>query len=422
VKALVIGAGKMGYAAATDLAQAREVEVVGVADVDGSSLEASRQNIERVLRAKDEKSFGEKLVFHCVDITDKAKAVELMSQYDVGVITLPSRRCSYKAIEAAIEARLNVVDILEEYHRRPDTEEIEGLVLPADMSLDEYGEFLHQKAVEDDVLILDGMGFAPGLSNITLGSGIRELDKAVSAVGRVGGIPSKETAVRHPLGYVITWSFSHVLREYMVKVKVIKGGEYVEVDACSDYEVFTFSEFGRDEQLECAITPGMPSFIYSRPQLNEFAEKTIRWVGHFDGIKTLKECGLLQLEPIKYGVVQVRPRDFVTSIIEPKLKPQDGDTDICVMWNTVTGIKDSRNMKVDYYMWEDADQDTGLSAMARCTAFPAAIAAVMVGKGDIKKVGIVPPEDAIEGQDYKYFLKQLERRGINIAKVVEVTG
>ena len=36
------------------------------------------------------------------------------------------------------------------------------------------------------------MGFAPGLSNITLGDGIRKLDRADVAIARVGGIPAKE--------------------------------------------------------------------------------------------------------------------------------------------------------------------------------------------------------------------------------------
>jgi hypothetical protein len=83
----------------------------------------------------------------------------------VGIITLPDRRSSYKTIETAIGSSLGVVNILEEYHRRPDPYEKEGLVT-----------------------LLDGIAFAPGLSNVTLGEGIRKV-QATSAVARVGGIP-----------------------------------------------------------------------------------------------------------------------------------------------------------------------------------------------------------------------------------------
>jgi len=86
--------------------------------------------------------------------------------------------------------------ILEEYHRRPDPHETEGLEVPAGMSQDGYGESLHSRALDSGVTLLDGMGFAPGLSNITLGEGIRKVD-ANRAVARVGGIPCPAAAARH---------------------------------------------------------------------------------------------------------------------------------------------------------------------------------------------------------------------------------
>ena len=118
-----------------------------------------------------------------------------MQQYDVAVVTLPNRKLSYKVMEAAIEARLDLVDILEEYHRRPDVYQTEGFVLPSDCeTFDEYGEQLHQKAIANDVLILDGMGFAPGLSNLAAAHGMSLLDETESVVARVGGIPNAARA------------------------------------------------------------------------------------------------------------------------------------------------------------------------------------------------------------------------------------
>jgi lysine 6-dehydrogenase len=165
--------------------------------------------------------------------------------------------------------------MLEEYHRRPDAYETEHLVLPKGMTLDQYGDYLHETAPRNRVTFMDGIGFAPGLSNITCGEGIRKLDKAESAIARVGGIPSKAAAAGRPLRYMITWAFWHVLREYMIKVNVLKDGRLVEVNALMGRECFQFDKFGRNETLECAITPGMPSFIFTRPQLREFAEKQI---------------------------------------------------------------------------------------------------------------------------------------------------
>ena len=410
MKVLVFGgSGKMGSAVAWDLAKNSKVGEVGIIGITGR-----RENTLE----KTKKWIGsDKIVLHTIDVNNRKETMKLMEQYNVGAITLPDRKCSYKVVDMAIEAGLNIVDILEEYHRKPDKYEVEGLEIPNGMTLDEYGESLHQKAIKNGVTFIDGMGFAPGLTNITLGEGIKKMDRADSAIARCGGIPAKDFANKHPLKYMITWAFEHVLREYMVKVDVVKNGKIVEIDAMSDFEEFRFNQLGVDEKLACAITPGMPSFLYTRPQLKECAEKTIRWPGHWEGAGVLKECGMLDSAPIEFKGTKISPREFLSYIMTPKLKPLEGETDVCVMWNTVTGIKDGQKMRIDYYMWEEADTENGISAMGRVTAFPEAIATVMLGKGEITKKGIVAPEDAIEGKIYKNFLEELKRRKINILEV-----
>jgi saccharopine dehydrogenase-like NADP-dependent oxidoreductase len=410
MKVLVFGgSGKMGSAVAWDLAKNSKVGEVGIIGITGrkeNALEKTKKWID-----------SDKIVLHTIDVNNREETMKLMEQYDVGAITLPDRKCSYKVVDMAIEAGLNVVDILEEYHRRPDKYEVEGLEISKGMTLDEYGESLHQKAIKNGVTFIDGMGFAPGLTNITLGEGIKKMDQADSAIARCGGVPAKEFARKHPLKYMITWAFEHVLREYMIKVDVIKNGKIVEVDAMSDFEDFRFNQLGVDERLACAITPGMPSFLYTRSQLKECSEKTIRWPGHWEGAGVLKECGMLDSAPIEFKGTKISPREFLSHIMTPKLQPLEGETDVCVMWNTVTGIKDGQKMRIDYYMWEKADTENGISAMGRVTAFPEAIATVMLGKGEITKKGIVAPEDAIEGKIYEKFLEELKRRKINILEV-----
>ncbi|MGB6371798.1 MAG: saccharopine dehydrogenase C-terminal domain-containing protein [Atribacterota bacterium] len=410
MKVLVFGgSGKMGSAVAWDLAKNSKVGEVGIIGITGrreNTLEKTKKWIN-----------SDKIVLHTVDINNRKETMKLMEQYDVGAITLPDRKCSYKVVDMAIESGLNIVDILEEYHRKPDKYEVEGLEIPNGMTLDEYGESLHQKAIKNGVTFIDGMGFAPGLTNITLGEGIKKMDQADSAIARCGGVPVKEFSKNHPLKYMITWAFEHVLREYMVKVDVVKNGKIVEANAMDDLEKFRFNQLGKDEELACAITPGMPSFLYTRLQLKECAEKTIRWPGHWEGARVLKECGMLDSTPIEFKGIKISPREFLSHIMTPTLQPLEGEIDVCVMWNTVTGIKDGQKMRIDYYMWEEADAENGISAMGRVTAFPEAIATVMLGKGEITKKGIVAPEDAIEGKSYENFLEELKRRKINILEV-----
>jgi saccharopine dehydrogenase-like NADP-dependent oxidoreductase len=311
------------------------------------------------------------------------------------------------------------VDILEEYHLRPDAHEVEGLVLPSGMTLNEYGDWIHETAIANHVTFLDGLGFAPGMSNVTCGEGIRKLDVTESVIARVGGVPNKEAAAGHPLRYMITWAFSHVLREYVIKVLVMQNGQVVEVDASTGRELFRFDKLGKAEELECAITPGMPSFIYTRPGLREFAEKTVRWPGHWEGVQTLKECGMLDLEQVEVGGVKVVPRDVLLASIEPRLRPEPGETDVCVMYNTVDGVKNGVRTRVSYHLWDEADTVHGVSAMGRVTGYSAAIGAVMLGLGMIAEKGIVAPEDAIYGSNYTYFISELEKRNIRILETVE---
>jgi len=391
------------------LVKADDVETVGIIGRRKDALERTKTWIN-----------SPRVRLYVIDVSDTQAVKNLMQQYDVGVSALPDRKTSYKVVESAIEAGLNIVDMLEEYHRRPDPYELEGLEIPDGMSVDDYGEWLHRRAVERGVTFLDGMGFAPGISNITLGDGIRRLDEAEIAIARVGGIPSKDSAERHPLKYMITWAFEHVLREYMIRVKVIKNGKILEVDATSDLEEFRFTEFGQDEALECAITPGMPSFIYTRPNLLEFAEKTIRWPGHWQGIEVLKECGMLDLQPIEMRGVKIAPREFLLAVIEPKLRPFASDTDACVMWNTVVGTRNGRRTQINYYLWDEADAQNGISAMAQVTGFSAAIGALFIGRGMITNKGIVPPEDGIKGEHYKAFIDELEKREIRVIEQTEV--
>jgi len=403
MKVLAIGAaGKMGKAVVSYFANDPAIETLGLLDAQ-----------ESVLQSLTKGNGSGKIKLHLVDVNHMDELKEVMGQYDVGVVTLPNRRLSYKVMEAAIEARLNLVDILEEYHRRPDNYQTEGFVVPPEYSNSaEYGERLHEKAIRNDVLILDGMGFAPGLSNITTAHGIGLLDHVETAVARVGGIPNIECCAKHPLRYMTTWSLEHVLREYTIKTQILKDGKYTEVHALYDEEAFHFNEFGIDEKLECAVTPGMPSFIYTHPELQYFAEKTVRWPGHYQGVRTLIECGLFDETPVDFNGVKISPREYLLKIINPLLVPQEGDGDVCVMYNTVTGIKDQIPHKVEYFMWEKAD--TEFSAMARVTSFPAAIGAKLIALGKVDLKGICAPEECILGANYTWFLEELEKKNISI--------
>ncbi len=74
-----------------------------------------------------------KIAIHALNVEDRDSLLHLLNAYDVGVSTLPDRRTSYALVDAAVYAGLDIVDMLEEFHRRPDPYETEGLQIPEGM-------------------------------------------------------------------------------------------------------------------------------------------------------------------------------------------------------------------------------------------------------------------------------------------------
>jgi saccharopine dehydrogenase-like NADP-dependent oxidoreductase len=213
-----------------------------------------------------------------------------------------------------------------------------------------------------------------------------------------------------------TWSIEHVLREYNVKTCMIKDGKVIEIQALADMECFKFGEFGRNADLECAVTPGMPSFVYTHPELQYFAEKTVRWPGHYSGIRTLIDSGLLSQEPVETKWGWISPREFLLGILNPKLTPLPEDKDACVMYNTITGEKAGRQTRVEYHMWDEAQN--GFTGMQRVTAFPAAIGGKLVAGKKINLTGVRAPEECVKGTNYRSMLDELELSDIHIKETV----
>jgi len=406
MKALIFGAGRQAEGMAWYLANHTDFEKIGI-------LSRSEDPIDDIIEFIGSKKL-EKYVVNVIDETEKLK--DIMREYDVGINALPTRKTCYATAEAAIDVGLDLVDVLEEYHRKPDMYETEELEIPEDMTIEEYGESLHERAVENDMTFISGMGFAPGITNFTLGEALREMDEGESAIARCGGIPDEKAVERHPLKYMITWAFDHVLREYNIRSPAIKDGERTELDALTEHVKFTFDKFSCELELECAVTPGMPSFVHTRPDLKNTYEKTIRWAGHYDIIKEFRKSGLLDTESVEVDGAEVVPRDFLSKVITPKLKPKEGDRDMCVMWNTAEGTKNGESVRIDYYMLDREDPEMGLTAMQRTTCFPPSISAEMIAKDGISEKGIIAPEDCIKGPIYENMIQRLNEVGIEILK------
>jgi len=393
----------MGSVIAWDLCKHEEVESVGLVDNYSPSLEKAADWIQ-----------DNRITTHLLDSTNREQLIELMKSHDVGIGALSTIKQTNELMETVIEAEIDFVDVLGEYYRHPNESYLDGFNIPSGTTGAEYGEILHQRARDKGITILCCMGFAPGLSNLTLGYGISQMDKAETAIARVGGMPAGRAADNYPMKYSVTWCWDQVIDSAMDKTRILKNGALQYVDAMSEYERFNFKEFGKDLELEAFITPGMDSFIFTRPDLTSCYEKTIRWPGYKESMAFLESCGFFDTAPTEFNGQHIVPREFAARIMEPKLAHQKGDGDVSVMWNTVTGEKNGKASQTDYYMWVDSDTENVISSMARATAFPSSISAVMMGRGKFTVKGIVSAEDAFDAALYKSMLQELEKRGIVI--------
>jgi saccharopine dehydrogenase-like NADP-dependent oxidoreductase len=77
----------------------------------------------------------------------------------------------------------------------------------------------------------------------------------------------------------------------------------------------------------------------------------------------------------------------------------------------VEGEKDGARARVTYEIIDRQDRQSGLTAMMRMTAFPAAIIAWMQAAGMVDVRGVKPQEVAIKPS---VFIPQLKKRGINL--------
>lgn len=379
MKALVLGTGLMGTAAAKDLINSGVKVAVGGRRKESLSLCMSK------LKSPKLETFE-------VDASNRDSLIKLLrtSDFDVVVNALPEK-ISAQALKAEIDASMNVVDMA---------------------FVDEHME-LRDKAKDKEVTVIPGCGVAPGLSNMLTGYGASKVDSVDRVHIFCGGLPQEPTP---PLGYKVTWNLEGVWEEYVLRARIVVNGEIREADALAGLELVDFSNVGR---FEAFYTDGLSTLLYTFKEnekfgdIKEMFEKTLRYPGHAEKIKTLIECELLDIKPVQVGEVKVAPRKFLTALLTPKLELGE-EKDLLVMRVDVVGDNECKQYTfdlIDYY-----DKIRGVTSMARTTAYTASIVAQLIGQGKIDEKGIVPPEELGMRDIFQSILQQLSKRDIRIKR------
>lgn len=372
MKVIVLGSGKIGSVMARDFSNTIKDSRITMTDI----------NVERVRKASS--LIG--VDWTTLDTTNYSDMVELLGDYDLVLGALPGDY-GFSAIKACIEAGIDMVDV----SYTPENPLI-----------------LNTSAKNSGVTIIPDCGVAPGLSNFLVGYSFSKLENVKEVHIMVGGIPEIPVP---PLGYTITWSAEGLIDEYVRDVTIIEKGKPVQVTALSGLEEIEFPGVGI---LEAFYTDGLRSLVTSFPEIENMYEKTLRYPGHVEKVKFLRELGFFSEEPLEVMNEQVVPKTVTARLFERSLwMPKIGD--ILAMIIQVIGEEKGRRIGYSYRVLEGFDHKTGVSAMARTTAYTASIVASMLAKGVINEKGVLPMEKL--GQDpsfVKELFSGLKKREVDI--------
>ena len=381
LRILTIGCGHIGSVLARDLLENMSSVRIVISDSDLNRAKSVANTIEK-----------ENVDSIQLDASDHPRLVSTLKDFDLAVGLAPGR-IGYETVKACVEAGVNMVDLS---------------FMPEDPLT------LHSEALKADVTVIPDCGVAPGISNFLVGRACSLLDEVEEAIILVGGIPEKAIG---PLGYKVTWCVEDLLEEYARKAKIVKDGKLVEEEALNGLELVEFPGVGK---LEAFYTDGVRTMHSTIRGVKNMWEKTLRYPGHAEKIKLLRDLGFF--DETKLEGIDVSPRELTIKLLEKNLSLPE-ISDLLLMNVKVTGSKGGSRVLYNYRILDRYDSAGKITAMARTTAYTASIVVQLLANNEIREKGVIPPERL--GMDERLFNKiitELSKRGIRVSeRVVERT-
>jgi lysine 6-dehydrogenase len=241
-----------------------------------------------------------------------------------------------------------------------------------------------------------------------VGDASRKIDQVKSVEIFVGGLPEKPEP---PLNYRIVFSLEDVVNEYSRPVQVIEEGKRKKVDPLSGRGHISFPRVGK---LEYFLTDGLGSLPRSYPKTSEMHEFTLRYPGHADMMSTLRVLGFFEQNPVKIGGIGVEPRQLTMELLRGAMS-RGSPEDFLALRVDVRGLSLGKKTHLRYQLLDHYNRQSGVSAMARTTAYPCTSVALLMGRGEIKETGIVSPERIAQDERlFRFVLSRLAGHGVKM--------
>jgi saccharopine dehydrogenase-like NADP-dependent oxidoreductase len=366
MRVIVLGAGRVGGAIVRDLAGEFEVTV---ADVSADALGAF-DGVEGVTVRQ-------------ADLASDAAVCDLVAGHDLVVGAVPGPM-GFDTVRRVIEAGVDLVDI---------------------SFFEQDAAELHELAERHDVMAIVDCGIAPGCSNLVLGHALATWERVDRFACYVGGLP---TVRRWPYEYRAVFSPIDVIAEYTRPARLVEGGEEVVREALSEVEPLHFEGVGT---LEAFNTDGLRSLLEC--PVPDMKEKTLRYPGHAERMRMLRETGFFGEDEIEVAGVRLRPIDVTAKLLFPAWQLEPGEEDLTVMRIEVEGRREGPLIVERWDLLDRFDRDTGTTSMARTTGYTCTAAVRLVADGRFRKAGVHPPE-VVGGEPgcLEFMLERLAERGV----------
>ena len=356
-KVVVLGAGRVGSAMARDLARDEDVQLT-VADADPAAL-------ERLIAAVDGDGAAgaSRLRTLPLDLTADASLERVLDNQNLAIGAVPGP-LGFDTARRVLERDVDLVDI--------------SFFEEDALKLDSLARARGRIAIVD-------AGVAPGLSNLLLGHHEARLRETRRFECLVGGIPASPEP---PWEYRAAFSPIDVIAEYTRPARLRRDGKTVVLPALSEVEQVEMAEVG---VLEAFNTDGLRTLLRTS-RVPDLVEKTMRWPGHADRIRVMRDSGFFDPEPVELGGTPVSPLALSSRLLFDAWRYRPGEEDLTVMRVVIEGSDEEGGVRHEYHLLDRYDAAMDTSSMARTTGYTATALARLVLDGGYREPGVSPPE------------------------------
>lgn len=393
----VLGAGRQGTCAAMDLLSLPDTGAVILIDNDTNALLASSDLIGQLAMKLLIEDITERLRLVRLDCSDAEAVADELDLFDA--------HACLSCLPYQLNRDLAAAIIRRGIH-------FNDLGGNTDVVLSQLE--LNQLAQDNACSVIPDCGLAPGLVNV-IAMGIANRLRKPRVLIRCGGLPQDPG-----VDYRLTFSAAGLANEYSGEAKRIRDGVVVTDDAlsspcetsgriCIESMFPRAAELTGETYLDEAYTSGGTSTIPDEGWgLWEYSYRTLRYRGHFEFIRNLRDFGLLNDDAPMKGT-HFTPRDAFIHLAE-RLWTRPIAPDMVLAHISVLGHHCSGFVAHSVSLYELEDPVTGFTAMERTTALGAAVVTQMQAKGMLPP-GAYGPHFI---QDTLEYIDMLRGRGLNI--------